>query len=152
MTASAASLRADEARYRARGKYELAVQYQRQADLVEAGGDAARCFYSVFDRGALGPIVWGAVGHLTGFELPSGLAWALTTDRMEELFVILVRELGLTPEHLCQVALAMAGEERLREVIPRFAKKVWEQGWEANEDGEDRNPYSAAELGEAGSK
>lgn len=141
-----ADLRADEARYRARGKYELAVQYQRQADLVEAGGDPAGCFYSVFDRGTLGRVVWGSVGHLTGFELPSGLAWALTTDRLEELFAAVVQALDLTPDELCALAVDMAGEKRVREVLPAFAEKVWEQGWEANERGKSTNPYARAEV------
>ncbi len=145
MSRVARSLRADEARYRALGKFELAVQYQRQADLVEAGVDSVRCLYSVFDRGALGPVVCGAVGHLTAFELPSGLVWALTRDRLEELFWILCEELDLTGEQLCQAALDVAADRQAREQLPPVAESSWAQGWDAYEQGRDRdeNPYAS---------
>lgn len=136
-----AQLRADEVRYRARGKFDLALQYQRQADLVESGDDPQDRIYAVFDRGVLGPVVWGSVGHLFAFELPSGLVWCLTADRMTELFGIVCSELGLGAEQLCTIAIAVAKGGAVDEAAPRIAARAWDQGWEANERGDVDNPY-----------
>lgn len=141
MTPTVATLRADEARYRALGKYELAVQYQRQADLVEAGGDPFVGIYAVLDRGAIEPLKYGHVGHLTAFELPSGLAWCLTPDQLFKLWTVLTDELALTPHELINVALYLVERQAAKAVMPEAANHYWQEGWEANEDGEHRNPY-----------
>lgn len=105
-------LREDEARYRRRGCYELAVQYQRQADLVEAGQSTDECLFQFFDRGAIKEIEWGRHGDLLGLRLPSGLAWALTPDSGQDLWSILTIELGITPETLRRVARAIERAEQ----------------------------------------
>lgn len=108
-----ASLREDELTYRARGKFDLAVQRQRQADLLESGVDFGTC--SFFDRGVIEPVQWGQVDGLTGFMLPSGLCWLLTLDRLPELWAIITDRLGLTPEFVASIALGMAEDRALRE-------------------------------------
>lgn len=112
-TFTVASLREDEVTYRARGLFDLAVQRQRQADLLEAGGDFGAC--SFFDRGVIEPVEWGRVDSMTGFMLPSGLCWLLTRSELEEIWAIVTMQLEMTPESVSSIALGMAEERALRE-------------------------------------
>lgn len=104
---SVADLRRDEARYRARGKFDLALMYQRQADLEEAGvqSRSPNAICQWMDRGAVPEIVGGRIGLLFAFELPSGLAWALTEDKAKDLLGWLVAMLDLDPEVYSNLAL-----------------------------------------------
>jgi hypothetical protein len=108
-----ATLREDEMTYRARGKFDLAVQRQRAADLLESGVDPDIC--SFFDRGVIPSVEWGEINGMTGFILPSGLTWLLTQDQLEILWAVVTTRLGITPEFLSSMALAMAEDRALRE-------------------------------------
>lgn len=109
------TLREDEITYRARGRFDLAVQRQRQADLLEAGVDPDGAVCSFFDRGAIPSVEWGQVNGMTGFLLPSGLSWLLTRDQLETVWAIVTDRLGMTPELLASIAISMAEYRALRE-------------------------------------
>lgn len=114
-TFTVATLREDEIAYRARGRFDLAVQRQRQADLLEAGVDPDSVVCSFFDRGAISSLEWGQVNGMTGFLLPSGLCWILTPDQLEILWAVVTDRLAMTPETVSAIALAMAEQRALRE-------------------------------------
>lgn len=115
---SLARLREDEIRYRERGRFELANQRRMQADLLEAGGDPNTSPFSFIDRGIIESVRYGSIGSLTGFLLPSGLAWVLTKDRLFELFDALIEALDVTPEDLTSLAIMLAEERALKAGSP----------------------------------
>lgn len=109
------TLREDEIRYRERGCFDLAVQRQRQADIVEAGLEADRYICSFVDRGVLGDVRYGITANgLVGFYLPSGLLWLLSADMLMNLWAACCERLEFTPENFASMAVMFAEERALR--------------------------------------